>query len=327
MPVDAFVHLDRLRCLAEKDASGHSEPYVWPVLLWVDDTTIGSGQIVGSSALGNVRGSRVVIKEGIQAGEQAAIPSVQRSLARRFEDGLTVRNIGLVVAMFEEDETPQDAVRAAYSAFVRELRAAVAEFIRTHLRGPETDEERAQIAAEVRPKVRAAGEGALSNFEKLQVFLGNLNLDDEIGFDTFFQDVAEIEDDESDTSFTLSFATSDGDNHYEIDGRLELRQPPPPDPCQDEVDRVSQARANVEGVQASIQALQEELRQAAPSQKAGFIAEIRRIRAQELPAAVAALEAAQQALALCRARQDPFGGRVVVADPLVADPLVAAPRS
>jgi hypothetical protein len=33
MPIDAFIHLDRLRCISEFDGSGHSEPYAWVMLL------------------------------------------------------------------------------------------------------------------------------------------------------------------------------------------------------------------------------------------------------------------------------------------------------
>lgn len=318
MSVDAFIHLDRLRCLAEDDGSGHSEPYVWTVLLWVDDATIGSGQIVGSRAPGNTQGARAVVKEGIKAGEEAPMPAAQRRFARRFEDGLTVRQVGIVVAMFEEDETPEDAVRAAYDAFRRELPSAVAQFIRTHLRGPETDAEREEIAARVRPQVLAAGEGALSSFEKLQVFLGTLNLDDEVGFASFF---TEIQDDQQETQpFSLRFLSKDERNNYEIDGRFELRTPPAPDRCQAQIDRVNQARADLAGVQAEIRSLQDELREAPPSQKPSIIREIRRIRTEEVPALAAALEATQRALDRCRAGQGVLVDGVVVADPLVFDP-------
>lgn len=313
MPVDAFIHLDRLRCLAETDGNGHSEPYVWSVLLWVDDTTIGSGQIVGSTAPGNVQASRAVIKDGIKAGEEASMPAVQRSFAHRFEDDLDMRNVGIVVAMSEEDESPSDAVRAAYSAFVRELPRAVADFIRTNLRAPETEAERKEVADKVRPKVRSAFEDSLSSFEKLQVFLGSLDLDDEIGFDSWFTEIDSQEP--TQRAFTLSFEKTvtiptpfgprTTTNHYEIDGRFELREPPPPDPCQAEIDRVRRARGLVDGIQAQVRALQAELREASPSLKPALIREIRRIRAEELPAAVAALEAAQRALALCRATQEP----------------------
>jgi hypothetical protein len=329
MPVDAFIRLDRLRCISEHDGSGHSEPYAWAVLLWLDDTTLGSPRVVGSSAPGNVQASRAVIKEGIKDGEDAAMPSVQRAFAHRFEDGLQRRDIGIVVALFEEDETPSDAVRAAYSAFVRELPKAVAEFITSHLRGPETDAERAGIAAAIRPKVREAGKDALSAWEKAQVLLGTLDLDDEIGFDSFF---TQIEDDEQAPSpFRLRFEkvsiTPFGElrNEYEIDGRFELREPPAPDPCQAMIDRVNRARAAVDGLEAQIRSLQEEAREAPPQQKAGLLREIRRIRAEEVPAAATALEAARRGLAECRARRATSADRSsVVTDPLEGV-LVASP--
>lgn len=257
MPVDAIIRLNRVLCHAESDGTGHSEPYVWTLLIWVDDTTLATPQLVGVSAPGNVTGSRAVIKEGMKAGERASLPSVQRAFAHRFEDDLDRRTIGLVVAMLEWDETPADAVRAACSAFVRELPRALARFISTHLRGPENDREEQEIADEVSPKVRAAGEDALSNWEKIRVALGTLDLDDEIGFDSWFTTVEQGSEPED---FRLSFENDS--NHYEIEGRFELREPPAPDPCQAQVDRVSRAAAAVNGLESTIRTLQAELRQA-----------------------------------------------------------------
>jgi hypothetical protein len=305
MPVDAIIHLDHLRCLAEWDDHGHSEPYVWTLLIWLDDTTIGSGQFVGSIAPGNVQGSRTVIKEGMKAGERAPMPSVQKAFSHRFEDDLNFRFIGIVVAMFEQDDTPLDAVRAGYDAFVRELPRALADFMRINRRPPD-EEERKDIANKVGPKIFVAFWDALSAYEKLQVFLGKLNLDDLIGNDTFF---TEIDSNETAVSrFTLKFENTialdtkeEVTNHYELDGRFELREPPPPDPCQAEIDRVKQARTRIDSIQADIRRLGDELHEAPPTEKPEINKEIRRIRDEVLPAAVATLEAAQRALALCRA--------------------------
>jgi hypothetical protein len=242
------------------------------------------------------------------AGEQAPMPAVQQAFAHRFEDNLSRRTVGIVVVMLEQDDTPEAAVRAAYSAFVRELPLAVADFILTNSRAPETDEYE-QIAAAVRPKVRAAARDALSAWEKLQVFLGNLKLDDDIGFATSFLTIDERESVPG--PFTLQFEKLAKviilgqeitiHNHYELAGHFELRKPPPLDPCQDIIDLVQQARTVVDSLQAQIQGLQEELKGASPSEKADILKLIRRIRADELPPAVEELEAAQQALAACRA--------------------------
>lgn len=318
MPIDAFIHLDRLRCLSEHDGSGHSEPYVWTVLLWVDDTTIMSGKLVGSSAPGNAS-SRVVIKEGIKAGETVTMPSAQNRFAHRFEDNLDRRDIAIVVALLEEDETPDRAVRAGYDAFVREVPAAVVDFALSHGgNAPETDAERQEVADAVRPKIESAVRGALSNFEKFQIAIGSLDLDDEVGFDSVSRRI-----DDGDTTFTLAFEktvrlpppfNTEIKNHYEIDGRVELRQPPPPDRCQAEIDLLNRARATVTGLQGQIAALQAELRGASPQEKPFLISEIRRIRREELPPALAAVEAAERALAVCRARPDRPGGGVVLDD-------------
>jgi hypothetical protein len=47
MTTQTVVVLDRLRCVHEHDGSGHSEPYLWPTLLWVDDATPATPDRVG----------------------------------------------------------------------------------------------------------------------------------------------------------------------------------------------------------------------------------------------------------------------------------------
>jgi hypothetical protein len=247
------------------------------------------------------------------------MPSAQRTFAHRFADNLERREIAVVVALFEEDETPGDAVRAGYNAFVGELPDAVVAFALTHgLQPPATDEEVEEVAAAVRPKVASAVEGALSFFEKAQVAIGTLDLDDQIGFDTWSGDIKD-----GDKAFTLHFEkmmfvpiiNTPVTVTYEIDGRLELRDPPGSDPCQAQVDRVARARDALNGLLTQIKDLQAELKQAGPQLKPALIAEIRRIRDEELPPAAAAVVAAQHALTLCRAHQSVLAGGVVVADP------------
>ena len=301
MPIDVSFHLDRLRCLTETDGNGHSEPYAWTVLLWADDTTIGTPALLGSNAPGNVEGGRIVIKEGIRAGEEAPMPAAQASFAHhRFEDGLDMRRIALVVAMLERDDTPDRAIRAAYDAFRAELPRAVGAFLMANMREP-TREEIQLVAAQIQPVVIAAARDALSAFEKLQVILGNLQLDDALGFDSTF---INLDDADIPTNFTLRFVTETPDrvvtNEYELDGRLELQTPTPPEACQPQIDAVKQAQALVKGLQAEIKGLQEELKDAPPPQKGAINKQIRKIKEEELPAAAKALDKARDALAACR---------------------------
>lgn len=108
MATDAIVILERLRCIRESDVAGGSEPYIWPALLWIDDSTLSEPIPVGvtAPALGN---ARVVIKNDMRAGQTADIPLSVGMLRVRFEDGLSIRRLILVVALWEEDETPEAA--------------------------------------------------------------------------------------------------------------------------------------------------------------------------------------------------------------------------
>ncbi len=295
MATDAILVLERLCCNREDDGSGHSEPYIWPVLLWIDDNTLATPELVGmtSPVLGN---ARVVIKEDMRAGQVAAIPPSVGMLRVRLEDNLSVRRLILTVALWEEDETPEDAMRAGYKAFSNELRAAIADnlFALNQASGDELDALIEAIKARVKGKVTSAIRDGLTGWQKTRVFLGTLNLDDIVNsaFVNFGDPVA--------TQFTLQFLNG-ANNNYEIDGSLQMR-PVVVDRCQAQVDAVKAAQAAVNGVDAQIRALQEELKHASPAEKSFIIAEIKRLRAEELVEANQALEEARKALEACRAR-------------------------
>ena len=42
MATDVILTFESLHCTRESDGTGHSEPYIWPVLLWVDDSTLAT---------------------------------------------------------------------------------------------------------------------------------------------------------------------------------------------------------------------------------------------------------------------------------------------
>src|SRR5207253_499845 len=124
-----------------------------------------------------------------------------------FQDSQTNRQLILVVALWEEDDTPLVAVQAGYQAFLDELHAAIG----SNLLGlSEADEEQQnviveQIKTRVFNEVSSAIEGHLSTFEKTQVFLGFLNLDDFMG--SAFKRFPDLVP----ASFTLSLTGNAGD--------------------------------------------------------------------------------------------------------------------
>jgi hypothetical protein len=292
MATDAIIVLNRLSCIRESDGTGHSEPYIWPVLIRIDDDTLATPELVAVSApaLGN---ARVVIKSDMRAGETADIPGSVAVRRTRWRDGLRTRRLILAVALWEDDETPEDAMRAGFQAFSRELRAAVADNLPA-LNQANNEQEKEIIAiieARVRDSVASAIENGLTISEKARVLLGTLNLDDPIG--SAFRQFREFVPTPIALPFALTFGNSSSDE-YEIQGEFVVRVVT----CQAESDRVTAAQTAVDDIEFRITSLQEELQHASPSEKPRIIRAIRR-QQERLPAAIAALEDARRALRVC----------------------------
>ena len=98
---------------------------------------------------------------------------------------------------------------------------------------------------------------------------------------------------------------SSSSDEYEIEGNLQVR-PVRVDRCQAEVNAVKAAQSAVDDVDAEIRTLQAELQRASPTEKPFIISEIKRLREDELPIVIAALEDARRALQACRDRTPPI---------------------
>jgi hypothetical protein len=316
MATDAIMVLEKLKCIRESDGTGHSEPFIWPVLVWIDDDTLATPALVGvtAPALGN---ARVVIKDDMAAGQVADIPSQVGVLRVRLDDNQSVRQLLLTVALWENDETPEKAMRAGYQAFVRELGLAIADNLLA-LKGATTPQQQKPIIEAIKKRVAAKVESAIRNgltgSQKIQVFLGTLNLDDIISSD--FKSFPELQS----QPFSLAFASNGNpaSNRYTIDGRLRA-VPVVVDPCAAQAARVRDAQDTVNGIEAEIKSLQDQLKGKNPPgepplPKEDIIAEIKRIGEEELAPAEEALEEARAALSICRRRIPPnlLGGGVVL---------------
>jgi hypothetical protein len=266
--------------------------------MWIDDNTLATPERVGvtAPALGN---ARVVIKSEMRAAERADIPASVGVLRLRLEDGMTVRRLILAVALWGEDETPEDAMRAGFQAFRSELRAAVADNLFALSQADDEQEKEiiATIETRVKSRVASAIENGLTGWQKVRVLLGTLNLDDSIG--SAFSQFREIVP----TPITLAFGSPSFGN-YDIQGEFQVR-PVLVNLCQAQVNAVKAAQTAVDEIDAQIQGLQDQLHgrgeQPVPS-KTFINAEIKRLREQELPVAMAALEDARKALQACRDR-------------------------
>ncbi|QJW90599.1 hypothetical protein HNV11_15015 [Spirosoma taeanense] len=311
MATDAIVTLERLRCIRESDGSGHSEPYIWPVLIWIDTT---NGQVnTADLVLGN---ARIVIDHDMRAGQVVLIPSSVNTLRVRFTDDPQRFTFIISVVLWENDETPEDAMRAGFKAYTSELRAAIiANLLALQAaQGNPAEEEavKATIEKRVKDKVEAGIKGALTTGQKIRIALGTLNMDDVVGSDS--ENLGAISTLATTKPFTLAFRNKSGSESYEIEGNLAVK-PVPVDLCQAQVDAVKAAQAAVDGVRNEIRQLQAELHDASPQQKPGIIAMIKKLQQDDLADANTALQKAKQALQACRDRPvhrppvfDPGGG-------------------
>ena len=303
MAIDAILTLEQLRCIRESDASGHSEPYIWPVFILIDDATIASGHVHVAAPL--LESARVVIKNDMRRGETAEIPGAVGVLRFRVDDNPGFFQLILIVALLENDETPVKALRAGFSAFVNGLAQGIDDRL-GFLVFANTPEDLnpliEDITKEVRGKVESAIRGALTGSQKLRVKIGTLNLDDFIGSDV--RTFAKLEQ----QSFRLSFVSSENPptDRYVISGQLQAR-PVKVDRCAPLVQRVKDAQTAVNDIEAEIKSLQDQLNGNTPDggptlPKQFLIQEIKRLRDEELQDAEEALDAARAALAGCRAR-------------------------
>jgi hypothetical protein len=287
------ITLQRLISNGTKDGASES-PYVWPALLWVDDTTLATPDLVAAAPPALYQ-SREIVQGGMRAGDSADIPFPLGSLGVSFEDNLSTRMTLVGALVWSAHDTPENVAFAGLQAFVSELRAGLADNLVT-LAGADAEERKAIIDAiktRVRSKIKSAISNALSGWQKVDILLGTLTLDDAIDGDfIFFQAPSASE-------FVMNFDDTQG-NSYSIEGSADVRTPVI-DLCQAQVDQVAAAKGVVDGIQSRIMALQAELQHATPQEKSGIVHEINDLSAQ-LPAALAALDDARKALQSCRNR-------------------------
>jgi hypothetical protein len=311
------LRLDRLECHVQGDASGGSEPYLWPMLIWVSDATLATPALVRSN---HPHTPRTVLGQDVRAGAVLEVPPGAGTTGAQLDDGEVLRSALAVVSLLENDETPEHVVVAAYDAYVRELPAAIARHLLELSSDDQdtVDEAKAAVRGEVSTAVKSAGAGELTSWEKFKVGIGSLNLDDQVG--SAFTDTmatTQLALDFVETSGSGSSARTTQDWHLTgtltVDTRIDL--------CAAQVRAVTQAKVQRDQLLDQLRALNTAFAQAGPSERAAIRLDIAEVKDQ-LAQAESGLAAAQAALAACRAsgggRRPPIGhlDDVVVASDL-----------
>jgi hypothetical protein len=286
-----------LRCLSDRGS-----PYIWPVVIWVDNNTFVSNPT-------HLGFPNIVIKEHMKAGQSADIPEWQGLYSHRFDETQSIRRLILVVALWNREESPFDTCLAACTTFLDRLPQEILERL-VDLKDA-NDEQRKEIIEDIKKNVSDAVESAIKNNlstgQKVAVALGHMTLDMfvESDFTSFNESALKLTSDTPlPVRITLNFMKiipPSSDNagreiNYQIEGEL-IVLPVPVDVCQTQVDAVHAAQVHVDDLIALRKHL---LANPEGLSEALVFAKLRQIETVDLPAARAALESANLALKECR---------------------------
>lgn len=292
MLVFARVELHELRCNAVKGEDAAS-PYLWAVLLQVDDDTLAAGgaAVVAFVPVGE-GGGRTVIADGIRDGGSAVIPSPFARFPTWFRPGLIQRDLIFVAVLWDQRDTPGAAVDAGYGAFLSETPIAISNklFELSGATGEDRDSLIEEIKGDVASKVEAAIKSQLSILEEIGMW-SHVEWADRL----IAADFVLFEQENVSKPFTLSFQTDPPDpDDYTIESELVVTIIP----CEAELIRVESLQQNVFNTKAA-------LRQLAHAHGGEPTPEDEQKAAQlehELANEEAKLAAAQAALKKCRDR-------------------------
>ena len=169
MPVNAIITLQQLQCIKQDRGSKGASAYIWPAMVVIDVDTL---LITVVPPRGD---PRVVIKADMQDGQSAAIPDEVGVLARILDNSdLTQHVVLLVINLWEELDTPENVVDAAYQAFDSALGPAIqANLAQLASNNPaDVKAAKAAVNAAVNNAVTAAVENTLSAWQKFQIWRG-----------------------------------------------------------------------------------------------------------------------------------------------------------
>ncbi len=241
------IEFQQLRC-----DGGRAQPYLWMELLQIDDDTLApNGPLVAAVDHRPLFDAQVMVREEMKAGDSAPIPGELARLGARFRAGLMRRDLILVALLWDHRGTPYVAVDAGYSAFLSELRDAVADNLLalSTTTGPDNDSIIQVIKQRVRDKVEAAITDKISWLQEIGIFVG-LEDTDRLIDSTFkrFED-ADFTQLNIPTPFTLTFHDS-GD-----DFKLDAQQFEIAYTCEDELIQVRSLQQDIATMQGALRQL------------------------------------------------------------------------
>jgi hypothetical protein len=215
MSTEAIITLQELQCIRQDRGSDGASPYIWPAMVVIDRKPFLISVVTPESSA-----SRVVIQTGMQSGQTASIPSSVGDLESRLEgDELTQFSVLLVIALWEQRDTPDNVASAGFQAYNDALGPAIqANILLLNSSNPmDVQAGIAAVKAAVKSAVTATVKNSLTWYQELEIYLGLMTLDSLIdsSFHVFHSLV--------NGSFSVTFGGGGNrSNDYVINGNLQL---------------------------------------------------------------------------------------------------------
>lgn len=169
MQTEVTVTLNEISCRNSGDFFGGTNPYIWPMLLWIDNKVNSTCAPSGSF--------RTNLGWGMKRGQTATIPPEVAVLKGTIDGEL--RGMLLVVPLLERSNSSDDMMRAAFEAYCTELPQAVSDNL-GKLNDPATQGAAIKtIKDRVEKKVKDAAAGQVGWLGDIAHALGN-DADDSI---------------------------------------------------------------------------------------------------------------------------------------------------
>lgn len=324
-PQRLTMKLGDLRCIAQSEGSGGSEPY-----LWVSYFAFGADPLPGQTGIVAINtpaydAFRTEYPDGVKAGHAAPVPAFLAEGSFDIDLSTQHKQVGCIAVLMEEDSTPQSSIVLGRIAYSKEIDNQINQLVKKRILanddGPITDPELSAIRKAVTEKVEAA---VGSNQGIWAIFR---NQDDNIGFtyvsygDGTLKDLA----DSATKTMPMEFgeiSNESGSDRFALSGTISIagQGPTVQDLCASERAPVTAKEREIKGLQTRRGVLQIELQNAPPNQKAAIVDEIEATN-QAITTAEQELVPLQAALDDCIARRGGnLGGGNVGGNPPISGP-------
>ena len=125
--INATISIPTLHCVEQSDGTGKSEPYLWFCFFWSDATS--NPQEPVSVRLSGVYNERDQYPDNVGNNQDIPIPYISGTSSAALQPpGM----LGVLVALLEQDETPENAIAAGAWAFRGAVHRELNKFVLTN---------------------------------------------------------------------------------------------------------------------------------------------------------------------------------------------------